>query len=194
VRVGGGKMTDVNHDGRPDLVTTAGDIFLRQPDGTLPAAPSLHLNVSGGKEWIGLAAADFNGDGRADLVFTANEEKALKVWIFYNTKNPGRPFDDTPAGFSLPEAHVSKDGPAAADWNGDGIADLVVCTPKGAVVLPGSREGLDLKRLAPLRLEYRPHGDAKFVVADFNGDGKMDLAGWGASMVGAAGVYIWLQP
>jgi hypothetical protein len=29
---------------------------------------------------------------------------------------------------------------------------------------------------------------------DMTGDGKMDLAGWGASMVGAAGVYIWLQP
>lgn len=43
-------------------------------------------------------------------------------------------------------------------------------------------------------LDFRPQGDARYAVADFNGDGKADLAASAASPVGAIAVYVYLQP
>jgi hypothetical protein len=67
--------------------------------------------------------------------------------------------------------------------------------PPGACVLAGSAsDGLDPRRAVSITLDYTPHFDTRFGVADFNGDGRADLAGFGPSAVGATGVYIRLQP
>ncbi len=52
------------------------------------------------------------------------------------------------------------------------------------------KPGISFKRTA-VDTVFRSEGVA---VADFNGDGKPDLAGFGPSAVGAVGVYVWLQP
>ena len=66
---------------------------------------------------------------------------------------------------------------------------------RGAFVLLGAeRGGLSGKKTVAIKLDYAAHYDTKPGVADFNGDGTADLAGFGPSAVGAPGVYIWLQP
>jgi hypothetical protein len=52
---------------------------------------------------------------------------------------------------------------------------------------------LSAQRIVTIPLDYEPHYDTRLGVADFNGDGQPDLAGFGPSAVGAMGVYIWLQ-
>jgi hypothetical protein len=92
---------------------------------------------------------------------------------------------------------VLRDGPTVADWNGDGAADLVLCSRgnPGACILTGSpQDGLSAERLVRVPLDYEPHYDTRLGVADFNGDGRPDLAGFGPSAVGAVGVYVWLRP
>ena len=102
------------------------------------------------------------------------------------------------AKFVVPGVDVLRDGPTVADFNGDGIADLVLCKrdkQPGACVLTGAAaDGLHAQRTVAAKLDYVPHHDTRLGVADFNGDGRRDLAGFGPAATGAVGVYIWLQP
>ena len=88
-----------------------------------------------------------------------------------------------------------RDGPTVADWNADGVPDLVLPAARreGAVILLGGPGGLTPDRTVAVTLDYVAHFDTKFGVADFNGDGRPDLAGFGTTKVGVPGVYIRLQ-
>jgi hypothetical protein len=93
-----------------------------------------------------------------------------------------------------------RDTPVVADWNGDGIDDLVVAHGQSDEVLVflGDKAGLSKDRMRRISLEYRVHYEHGVYVGDFNGDGKPDLAvfGYTNTGVGAGGppaVYIWLQ-
>ncbi len=193
-------LANVNGDQREDLITSSGDIFLRQPDGSLPDTPSFHLNTPAGelKGWVFLAAADFDHDGWTDVALLANGKEGTIVWLYRNTRNPRAPFSKEPsARFVVPDADVNRDGPTVADFNGDGIPDLLLCkrsAPPGVCVLTGSpADGLSPQRVLQVKLDYVPHYDTRFGVGDFNGDGRPDLAGFGRAPTGAEGVYIWLQ-
>ena len=94
-----------------------------------------------------------------------------------------------------------RDTPVVADWNGDGIDDLIVAHGQSneVLVLLGGKNGLSKDRVQRIQLEYRVHYEHGVYVGDFNGDGKMDLAvfGYTNTGVGAGGppaVYLWLQP
>ncbi|MHB1033852.1 MAG: FG-GAP-like repeat-containing protein [Pirellulales bacterium] len=195
-------LADVNGDRREDLIVSSGDVFLRHPDGTLAETPAFRLAVpmgSEGKGWTFLAAADFDRDGRTDVALLANTNQGAAVWLYRNTRKPGQPFSPEPgAKFVLAETIVNRDGPTVADWNGDGAADLILCKggkQPGAAILPGSRaDGLSPERIVSINLDYTPYHDARFGVADFSGDGRMGLAGFGPSPTGAVGVYVWLRP
>ena len=54
-------VDDFNGDGKPDVATAAGYLFLGNADGTLQTPLSLSSNG------LGIAAGDFNGDGKPDL-------------------------------------------------------------------------------------------------------------------------------
>ena len=194
-------LADVNGDQREDLILSNGDIYLRQRDGSLPETPSFHLNPPSGEMngWTFLAAADFDHDGWTDVALLSNSKEGTTVWLYRNTRNPQQPFTKEPtAKFVVPDVDVNRDGPTIADWNGDGIPDLFLCQrgqQAGVCILTGAPvDGLSPQRKISVKLDYVPHFDTRFGVADFNADGRVDLAGFGRSPTGAEGVYIWLQP
>ena len=146
-----------------------------------------------------MGAADFDTDGRIDVALMAHVQDGAAVWLYGNTGNPQEPFPGEPsAKFVVADTVVNRDGPTVADFNGDGALDLILCAkdkPPGARILLGSpSDGLNPQRVLAVPLDYVPHFDTRFGVADFNGDGRLDLAGFGPSPTGAVGVYIWLQP
>jgi hypothetical protein len=194
------QLADVNGDKRDDLIFACGDILLRQADGSFEEAASIRLNPPAGESagWTFLAAADFDKDGWTDIALLAAGKEGAIVWLYRNTRNPKEPFGKEPsAAFVAPGTDILRDGPTVADWNGDGIPDLILCTrekPSARILLGAAADGLNPQRIATVRLDYTPHFDTQLGVADFNGDGKPDLAGFGPSAVGAVGVYIWLQP
>lgn len=194
----GVQLADVNGDKLGDLIFSSGDILLRQPDGRLADAPTLHLKPPVGEPsgWAFMAAADFDKDGSTDVALMAGGKDGATVWLYRNARDPQKPFAEKPtASFVAQGTRILRDGPTVADWNGDGIPDLVLCSREkpGVRILLGSRDdGLTPQRIVSLGLDYTPHYDTRLGVADFNGDGRSDLAGFGPSAVGAVGVYIWL--
>jgi glyoxylase-like metal-dependent hydrolase (beta-lactamase superfamily II) len=200
---------DINGDGRSDLVFSYGQIFLRSSDGKLPAEPTFQLPAAKDRGWCYFAIGDFNGDARPDLAFCTASQDVPSASVFYNTGETANPFPTAPsATFDLVDPPGEKknqhpflrDSATAADWNGDGTFDLVVGKGQDNAILivPGGPHGLDDARRTRVALDYRIHYETGLFVADFNGDGKPDLAGLGYTNtgVGAGGplaVYIYLQ-
>ena len=130
----------------------------------------------------------FYGRSKTELSFGEQADAVLPLGAILNStkKNQNHP--------------LVRDTPVVADWNGDGMDDLVVAHGQSdeVLVLLGDKAGLSTDRVRRISLEYRVHYEHGIHVGDFNGDGKADLAvfGYTNTGVGAGGpsaIYVWLQ-
>ena len=133
---------------------------------------SLSFNAGGGLiSW--LAAGDFNGDGKADTAVTSGDG----AWILLGQ-------GDGSLGSAVSYSTGAGTAPnqlATADFNGDAKLDVVTANTgtKDVSLLPGNGDGTFQ---SPLKFATgAPAGTPKFVaIADFNGDGKLDVAAAGS--------------
>jgi len=111
---------DLNGDSRPDLAGAGGNavsVMLGNGDGTFRAKTDFPV----GTQTQAVAAGDFNGDGKVDLVVTLNSPQfslALLTGTGTGTFNAPTFFPNT-SGFDSPAI-------VATDLNNDGRLDLVV--------------------------------------------------------------------
>jgi glyoxylase-like metal-dependent hydrolase (beta-lactamase superfamily II) len=192
-----------------DLLTSYGQLY-RRVDGTFAKLPSAQLPHD--KDWTFLAVGDFNGDGKPDAALLSyGMDRTTAAHLFYGRSQTEMAFGAKadailPLSALLAAAKKNhtfplvRDTPVVADWNGDGIDDLVVAHGQSDEVLIflGGKDGLIKDRSQRLALEYRVHYEHGVYVGDFNGDGRADLAvfGYTNTGVGSGGppaVYIWLQ-
>jgi hypothetical protein len=167
---------DLNGDGRPDLAGSGANsaaVMLNNGDGTLQ--PKVQYPVAGGTQAV--AAGDFNGDGRTDLVVTINTPQislALLTGKGDGTFNVPVYFPNT-SGFDSPDV-------VATDLNKDGKLDVVIlhsiacftapCVAAEVItVMLGNGDGTFQTRelAAPQHMHAMEAGD-------FNRDGISDLA------------------
>src|SRR5262249_20173049 len=124
-----------------------------------------------------------------------------------HTGKPARPLAEKPdAVLSLGPAKgkssqpLLRDAPVVCDWDGDGVADLVVGKGQAdeVLILLGGRGGLDSKRARTLKLDYRLHYETGLDAGDFDSDGRPDLAAFGYTLTGVGwngppAAYVWLR-
>jgi hypothetical protein len=163
---------DFNGDGTPDLAVAnygSGTVTILpgRRDGTFGA--SITIRVGDGPD--ALAAADVDGDG-LDLV--VGDYLSHDVTIL---------MDDGRGHFSARTSATLPAGPASVvtgDFNGDGVVDVAAACPAVGIFLLAGQElltagpgGYALQAPQLIATAAEP---VALVAADFNGDGRLDLA------------------
>jgi hypothetical protein len=197
------REVDLNGDGRTDWLTNQGRIWLRGTDGKFAATPSLQLALPAADDWYFCGVGDFNGDRRTDVLFGCHGMQGRRaVHVFHNTGNASAPFAAVPsAAFEIAAkyGHV-RDVAPVADWNGDGIDDLVIALGQDNQVriYLGGADGMNAERVETIPFDFSIHYEHGLTVADFNADGLLDLGcfGYTATGVGLSGpltAFVWLR-
>jgi len=174
-------VADLNGDGRPDLIVanyqdgTVSVLLNTTPKGAAAPsfAPQQTFHVGAGPRAV--AVADFNGDGRPDLVVANFSDNSLSLLL--NT-TPARAAE---ASFAAQQKLPGGTGPksvAAVDLNGDGRPDLAIADISSnnlALLFNTTPAGVATPDFAaPVLLPAGRHPGA-VTVADLNGDGRPDL-------------------
>jgi hypothetical protein len=159
---------DFNNDGLLDVAAStldsgwqigkAVDVLLGNGDSTFG-----HSIVSGPfEDYVGIASADFDGDGSADLALSKNEGA---IWVLLGNG------DGTFASHGSYDVKSSPSSAAIGDFNGDGIVDMMVSNSNGKLVaLLGRGDGTFQRQIA-----FGAPQLGSPLAGDFNGDGRLDL-------------------
>ncbi|WP_333592542.1 FG-GAP repeat domain-containing protein [Brevundimonas sp.] len=181
---------DLDGDGRLDLVTAQewllNTIMMGEADGRFRDASSLleplaadelaagppQLNQPGmGHDSEDIAVADFDGDGRLDLVIVQEDD------VKFGRKDVHEYYRGTADGFRrmrgvLPDTEAN--AVAHADLNGDGRDDLlIVGAGQDRLLINDGRGGFVDETEARLPREAAVGQDGEF--ADLDGDGDLDI-------------------
>jgi hypothetical protein len=181
---------DMNGDGRKDLISYAvsGSIYIalnkgiyfETPQQIFNIIPSLHGLLS---SEISFSFADFNGDGRKDIVYTYFNSKSNQHELRFLLQQPDGSFADVlPVLPGLPPftAGIAETA-TVIDYNQDGLSDLAIQIkdPSSGITLNvyrnlGGSFALISSSLITPSLNSPVY---QLEIGDFDQDGRLDMAG-----------------
>ncbi|HWB90751.1 MAG TPA: VCBS repeat-containing protein [Puia sp.] len=130
----------------------------------------------------GIGAGDFNGDGKIDLFFAANQSNNK---LYLNTGDLH--FKDVTREARIPEDSGWSTGVSVVDINNDGLLDIYVCRVGSLQGLPPARnqllvcKGIDSNGVPTYQDEAKEYGldfsgfSTQAVFFDYDGDGDLDM-------------------
>ena len=206
-------FADFRNSGRQDAVVlrSAGPLlFLNRGDGTFTEQPgAFRFKTTPQGSFTGMAAADFDRDGRLDLylccyVYFQSEDQyhypapyqdarnGPPNFLFRNTGGPALAFEDVTAETGMNENNDRFSfAPAWCDFDGDGWPDLYVANDFGRGNLYRNRGGHFRDEAAAAGLDGAGPGMSASWF-DYDGDGRADL--YVSDMWTAAGQRIVRDP
>ncbi len=160
---------DVNGDGHDDVIwaNTNGQAqtFMMNGDGTTLLAVNVVADARMGAEWRLVGTGDFNGDGRAELLW-ANNDGQIAEWTMNGA---------TLAGFAISSGKNGAEWQVAgvADFNHDGMSDVMWQSTSGDVQM-WFMHGATVAQVAPLTGRMGPEWHI-VGASDLTGDGTPDI-------------------
>ena len=128
---------------------------------------SFSATLPAGEDPVGVAVADVNGDGYADIICANAGNASLSVFT-----------NNRAGGFVLQNAWGAGEGAvyvAAADVNGDGHVDLISANYQDATISILTNKGDGTFKTSATLSTGANTSPSCIAAADFNGDGSVDL-------------------
>lgn len=176
-------LLDLNGDGKLDLLLNSGGLILLPGKGDGTFGPA--ITIGPGANFV---IGSVNGNGSKDIILNGPGQ----IRIFLN--NGAGSFQEV----DPPELQGLTGNIIVGDFNGDGLLDLFI---QGANELPGMAQvflGLGKGSFTPRpEIPIVPSGYTyagspyTFVVGDFDGDGKLDLAGVNGEAHPSHALFLW---
>ncbi|MBL8240660.1 MAG: VCBS repeat-containing protein [Bryobacterales bacterium] len=159
---------DFNNDGRPDLAAADNRVFDNRNGFSVALAGAAGgynapTTISVGFLVANLRPADFNNDGRMDLLLTS----PIATAVVYGN---GNGTFSTPQFLTLPVTPLAGGNCTSGDLNKDGFQDVLVPGANGLAVILGNGNGT----FRPAVLYPTAFQSPYVVTGDFNNDGNLD--------------------
>lgn len=188
---------DLNGDGKLDMVMADFDgnvvVVLGAGDGTFGAAQTYPIVVGFASQPVGIELGDFNNDGKLDVAVTTRRYQRLSIMLGDGTGMLGSPthyFIDWATGVTVFGRGSVLADVVKGDFNGDSFLDLIVTDEFfqiGQIFL-----GTGLGTFTPGVKFFTGNPNFTAIAADFNNDGKLDLAVSESAIIGTGAISIFI--
>ncbi len=165
-------IADVNGDGIPDMIAISNcciSTMLGKGDGTFEPANTFTEPVPFSLI-MGGVSIDLNGNGKPDLIISGGDSAPKFDGIGVLIGNGDGTYQE--AVFYVAGSDGFVGNPIVADFNGDGVPDVIIPGSSGIWLFTGKGGGV----FNPGVLTTPLSGAFWLAAADFNGDGILDLA------------------
>ncbi|MDB6024568.1 MAG: hypothetical protein JWM68_791 [Verrucomicrobiales bacterium] len=168
----GNTVADLNGDGSSEILLQRGNgaLAIWEMNGTTFLQTVVLRHGTPATGWRGFGQADFNADGKADVVFQNKTTRKMALWLMDGT--------NFISGASVANGKVPGAGwraVSAADFNSDGQVDILFHTAAGSAgvwIMSGTNfvGSTLLRNGTAMGLGWQIAG-----TGDFNGDGQTDI-------------------